>query len=113
MQTRPPVPAWMAEQVVTMGLPASRMRFIALSATLPNANDFGSFLGADVFRFGEEFRPVSLKVFRVWGTSLRGLGDSFTHDCVCVSRRCVCVLVSPFGRHEHWLLYCSLVLTRL
>lgn len=45
-----------------MGLPASRMRFIALSATLPNANDFGSFLGADVFRFGDEYRPVSLQV---------------------------------------------------
>ncbi|CAM9166116.1 unnamed protein product, partial [Ectocarpus sp. 12 AP-2014] len=48
-------------EVVSMGLPASRMRFIALSATLPNANDFGSFLGAEVFRFGDEFRPVPLK----------------------------------------------------
>eukprot|EP00903_Cladosiphon_okamuranus_P018895 g17378.t1 len=47
-------------EVVSMGLPASRMRFIALSATLPNADDFGSFLGADVFRFGDEYRPVSL-----------------------------------------------------
>lgn len=49
-------------KVVSMGLPASRMRFIALSATLPNAKDFGSFLGAEVFRFGDEYRPVSLKV---------------------------------------------------
>ncbi|CAM9968820.1 unnamed protein product, partial [Ectocarpus sp. 8 AP-2014] len=49
-------------EVVSMGLPASRMRFIALSATLPNANDFGSFLGAEVFRFGDEFRPVPLQV---------------------------------------------------
>ncbi|CAM9375008.1 unnamed protein product [Ectocarpus sp. 4 AP-2014] len=48
-------------EVVSMGLPASRMRFIALSATLPNADDFGSFLGAEVFRFGDEFRPVPLK----------------------------------------------------
>ncbi|CAB1111432.1 unnamed protein product [Ectocarpus sp. CCAP 1310/34] len=48
--------------VVSMGLPASRMRFIALSATLPNADDFGSFLGAEVFRFGDEFRPVPLQV---------------------------------------------------
>ncbi|CAM9813986.1 unnamed protein product [Ectocarpus sp. 6 AP-2014] len=48
-------------EVVSMGLPASRMRFIALSATLPNANDFGSFLGAEVFRFGDEFRPVPLQ----------------------------------------------------
>lgn len=47
-----------------MGLPASRMRFIALSATLSNAGDFGAFLGAEVFRFGEEFRPVALKVHR-------------------------------------------------
>ncbi|CAM9447533.1 unnamed protein product, partial [Scytosiphon promiscuus] len=48
-------------EVVSMGLPASRMRFIALSATLSNAGDFGAFLGAEVFRFGEEFRPVALK----------------------------------------------------
>lgn len=45
-----------------MGLPASRMRFIALSATLPNAMDFGAFIGAEVFRFGAEYRPVPLQV---------------------------------------------------
>lgn len=49
-------------KVISMGLPASRMRIIALSATLPNAEDFGSFLGAEVFRFGDEYRPVSLQV---------------------------------------------------
>ncbi|CAM9204403.1 unnamed protein product, partial [Laminaria digitata] len=35
-------------EVVSMGLPASRMRFVALSATLPNAADFGVFLRAEV-----------------------------------------------------------------
>lgn len=45
-----------------MGLPASRMRFIALSATLPNAMDIGTFIEAEVFRFGPEYRPVPLEV---------------------------------------------------
>lgn len=38
------------------------MRFIALSATLPNATDIGAFVGAEVFQFGEEYRPVPLQV---------------------------------------------------
>lgn len=62
------------KQVVSMGLPASRIRFIALSATLPNANDFGAFLGAEVFRFGDEFRPVPLQVRYRWHGS----------SCCCV-----------------------------
>ena len=41
------------------------MRFVALSATLPNAADFGVFLRAEVFRFGAEYRPVQLHV-RFW-----------------------------------------------
>lgn len=49
-----------------MGLPASRMRFVALSATLPNAADFGVFLRAEVFRFGAEYRPVQLHVRACW-----------------------------------------------
>lgn len=49
-----------------MGLPASRMRFVALSATLPNAADFGVFLRAEVFRFGAEYRPVQLHVRAYW-----------------------------------------------
>ena len=49
-----------------MGLPASRMRFVALSATLPNAADFGVFLRAEVFRFGAEYRPVQLHVRFCW-----------------------------------------------
>ncbi|CAM9497637.1 unnamed protein product, partial [Discosporangium mesarthrocarpum] len=51
-----------SNEVVSKGLPASRMRFLALSATLPNAIDIGDFIGAEVFRFGEDFRPVPLKV---------------------------------------------------
>ena len=56
---------WHGCQVVSKGLPASRMRFVALSATLPNAADFGVFLRAEVFRFGAEYRPVQLHV-RFW-----------------------------------------------
>lgn len=64
-----------------MGLPASRMRFIALSATLPNASDFGSFLGADVFRFGDEYRPVSLQV-NVCSGNGSGKYENITQGCV-------------------------------
>lgn len=49
-------------KVVSMGLPASRMRFLALSATLPNAADIGAFIRAEVFEFGPEYRPVPLQV---------------------------------------------------
>lgn len=45
-----------------MGLPASSMRLLALSATLPNAADIGEFIGGEVFRFGPEYRPVPLQV---------------------------------------------------
>lgn len=65
ISNKPIIRAWLLkQQVVSMGLPASRMRFIALSATLPNAYDFGSFLGAEIFTFGDKFRPVSLQVRR-------------------------------------------------
>ena len=59
---RPRLRRLLPNKVVSMGLPASRMRIIALSATLPNAEDFGSFLQAEVFRFGDEYRPVPLQV---------------------------------------------------
>lgn len=45
-----------------MALPASRMRIIALSATLPNIEDIGAFIGAEIFFFGNEHRPVPLQV---------------------------------------------------
>lgn len=50
----------------------AEVRFIALSATVPNAEDIGAWLGrncayptspAHVARFGEEFRPVKLQKF--------------------------------------------------
>ncbi|CAM9788008.1 unnamed protein product [Choristocarpus tenellus] len=37
------------------------MRILALSATLPNATDIGRFIEAEVFQFGDEYRPVPLQ----------------------------------------------------
>ena len=56
------------------------VRFIALSATVPNAEDIAAWLGlhpgrqdrsAHVARFGEEFRPVRLQKY-VCGIPYRG-----------------------------------------
>ena len=50
----------------------SNVRFIALSATVPNSEDIATWLGKDATnqhlpahreRFGEEFRPVKLQKF--------------------------------------------------
>ena len=49
--------------------PAQTMRFIALSATIPNMDDIAEWLGAPsegVLRFGDEFRPVKLE-YKVLG----------------------------------------------
>ncbi len=48
-------------QIGTQDMAAANMRFIALSATVPNHQDVAEWLdGADIF-FGEEFRPVPLE----------------------------------------------------
>ncbi|KAK9324396.1 P-loop containing nucleoside triphosphate hydrolase protein [Lipomyces orientalis] len=56
---------------------APHARFIALSATIPNAEDIADWLGqqwnslpAQLFAFGEEFRPVQLDI-HVYGYSTR------------------------------------------
>jgi ATP-dependent DNA helicase HFM1/MER3 len=49
--------------------PAQNMRFITLSATIPNMDDIAEWLGAPekgILRFGEEFRPVKLE-YKVLG----------------------------------------------
>ncbi|CEO98245.1 hypothetical protein PBRA_006359 [Plasmodiophora brassicae] len=45
--------------------PASSIRVIALSATAPNIEELGEWLNAAVFKFGDEFRPVPLKLFTI------------------------------------------------
>jgi ATP-dependent DNA helicase HFM1/MER3 len=70
----------------------SGVRFVALSATIPNAEDVATWLGKDeetsqlpayLGRFGEEFRPVKLQKF-VYGYDFRG--NDFAFDKVCDSK---------------------------
>ncbi|KLJ06907.1 hypothetical protein EMPG_17602 [Blastomyces silverae] len=70
----------------------SNVRFIALSATVPNSEDIGAWLGKDPTtqhlpahreRFGEEFRPVKLQKF-VYG--YQGNGNDFAFDKACEGR---------------------------
>ena len=67
----------------------SNVRFIALSATVPNSEDIATWLGKDSShqhipaqreRFGEDFRPVKLQKF-VYG--LPSTGNDFAFDKVC------------------------------
>ncbi|KGO73307.1 Helicase, C-terminal [Penicillium italicum] len=70
----------------------SNVRFVALSATVPNSEDIATWLGKDATNqhvpahrehFGEEFRPVVLKkVVYGYGSSL----NDFAFDKVCGSK---------------------------
>ena len=70
----------------------SNVRFIALSATVPNSEDIATWLGQDHLtqylpakreKFGEDFRPVQLQKF-VIGLSVRG--NDFVFDAACDSK---------------------------
>lgn len=70
----------------------SNVRFVALSATVPNSEDIGAWLGKDPTnqhlpahreRFGEEFRPVKLQKF-VYG--YHSNGNDFVFDKACEAR---------------------------
>ncbi|PYH46886.1 putative DEAD/DEAH box DNA helicase (Mer3) [Aspergillus saccharolyticus JOP 1030-1] len=67
----------------------SRLRFIALSATVPNSEDIATWLGRDAINqhlpahrehFDESFRPVKLQRF-VYG--YRSQGNDFAFDKMC------------------------------
>lgn len=67
----------------------SDVRFVALSATVPNSEDIAQWLGKDPTnqqlpahreRFGEEFRPVKLQK-HVYGVSYRGSDFAFEAAC--------------------------------
>lgn len=67
----------------------SHVRFLAISATVPNSEDIATWLGKNPStqhlparheRFGEEFRPVKLQKF-VYG--LQGSMNDFAFDKVC------------------------------
>ncbi|KAK2737647.1 Sec63 [Myotisia sp. PD_48] len=70
----------------------SDVRFVALSATIPNSQDIAHWLGKDSTnqhlpahreKFGEEFRPVKLQKF-VYG--YQGNGNDFAFDRVCENK---------------------------
>ncbi|OQE42952.1 hypothetical protein PENCOP_c003G06758 [Penicillium coprophilum] len=70
----------------------SNVRFVALSATVPNSEDIATWLGKDATNqhvpahrehFGEEFRPVTLKRF-VYGYP--SSSNDFAFDKVCGSK---------------------------
>lgn len=70
----------------------SNVRFIALSATVPNSEDLAAWLGKDATNqhmpahrehFGEEFRPVKLQKF-VYGYQFTG--NDFAFDKMCSSK---------------------------
>lgn len=51
-----------APHVLKKSWPASRMRFVAVSATMPNVDDVGEWLGCPksaIFKFGDEYRPAA------------------------------------------------------
>lgn len=67
----------------------SNVRFVALSATVPNSEDIATWLGKDATNqhmpahrehFGEEFRPVKLQKF-VYG--YQSNGNDFAFDKMC------------------------------
>ena len=67
----------------------SNVRFVALSATVPNSEDIATWLGKDATNqhvpahrehFGEDFRPVKLQKF-VYG--YQSNGNDFAFDKVC------------------------------
>lgn len=70
----------------------SNIRFIALSATVPNSEDIATWLGKDATNqqlpahrehFGEDFRPVRLQKF-VYG--YHSSGNDFAFDKMCSSK---------------------------
>ena len=67
----------------------SDVRFVALSATVPNSEDIASWLGREPSKqqlpahrecFGEGFRPVKLKKF-VYGIAYKGSDFGFETAC--------------------------------
>lgn len=70
----------------------SNVRFVALSATVPNSDDIATWLGKDATNqhvpahrehFGEDFRPVKLQKF-VYG--YQSIANDFAFDKVCGSK---------------------------
>ncbi|EEP80555.1 conserved hypothetical protein [Uncinocarpus reesii 1704] len=88
----------------------SNVRFVALSATVPNSEDIATWLGKDPTnqhlpahreRFGEEFRPVKLQKF-VYG--YHSIGNDFAFDKVCDSK--LPEVISKHSQRKPIMIFC-------
>lgn len=86
----------------------SNIRFVALSATLPNSEDVAQWLGRDAMRpellarwetFGEEFRPVQLQKV-VYGFSGKANDFSFDNMLEAKSGLSPCSAVTAIDQHS-------------
>ncbi|MCJ1469660.1 Sec63 [Pseudocyphellaria aurata] len=94
----------------------SNVRFLALSATVPNSSDIATWLGKDPNnqhlpaheeRFGEEFRPVKLQKF-VYGLSYTGNDFGFERACdrKQVNTRLLPEIVSKYSQRKPMMIFC-------
>ncbi|KAI1613005.1 nucleotide-sugar transporter-domain-containing protein [Exophiala viscosa] len=90
---------------------ASSVRFVALSATVPNSEDIAAWLGRNSTSphlpairevFGETFRPVELKK-HVYGFEARG--NDFVFDSTLTQR--LPEIISQHGRGKPVMIFCS------
>ncbi|KAL1859935.1 ATP-dependent DNA helicase MER3 [Paecilomyces lecythidis] len=88
----------------------SDVRFVALSATVPNSEDIAAWLGKDATnqhipahreRFGEEFRPVKLQKF-VYG--YQSNGNDFVFDKICSTK--LPEIIAKHGCGKPILIFC-------
>ncbi|PGH02716.1 hypothetical protein AJ80_08813 [Polytolypa hystricis UAMH7299] len=88
----------------------SNVRFVALSATVPNSEDIAAWLGRDPTnqqlpahreRFGEEFRPVKLQKF-VYG--YQSNGNDFVFDKVCEAK--LPEMIAKHSRKKPIMIFC-------
>ncbi|KAL5355153.1 Sec63 Brl domain-containing protein [Aspergillus floccosus] len=88
----------------------SNVRFVALSATIPNSEDIATWLGKNATNqhvpahrehFGEEFRPVKLQKF-VYG--YQSYGNDFAFDKMCTSK--LSDIVATRGSMKSIMIFC-------
>ncbi|KAJ0425170.1 Sec63 Brl domain-containing protein [Aspergillus carlsbadensis] len=88
----------------------SNLRFVALSATIPNSEDIATWLGRNATNqqvpahrehFGEEFRPVKLQKF-VYG--YQASGNDFAFDKLCNSK--LASIISTHSAGKPTMIFC-------
>jgi superfamily II RNA helicase len=79
-----------------MQFPIARSRFVAVSATIPNARDIAEWLSVDTARglhvFGEDYRPVRL-VTHVRGYNMTKVWQRVMHRLFCAGSNCPFLLL--------------------